>query len=305
VQRGWERTLENGMEIGWIGTGVMGASMAGHLLGAGHRLRVFTRTPSKAAGLLERGALWADSPAAAAEGADLAISIVGMPEDVEEVHLGARGTLAATSAPKVVVDMTTSSPALAVRIAEAAADRGVGAVDAPVSGGDVGAREARLSIMVGGADAAVAAARPAFECMGRTVVHQGPPGSGQHTKMVNQIAIASTMVGMCEGLRYAEDAGLDPKQVLESISGGAAGSWTLTNLAPRVLRSDLEPGFRIDHFLKDLRIALSEAERMNLDLPGVRLARELYEHAVAAGLAEKGTHALVDVVATRNGRPRA
>jgi len=292
------------MEIAWIGTGVMGASMAGHLLAAGHRLRIFTRTRSKADGLIARGAVWTDSPAEAADGVDLAISIVGLPEDVEEVHLGGRGTLVASTPPKVVVDMTTSSPALAVRIAEEAVKRGIGAVDAPVSGGDVGARDATLSIMVGGEEAAVAAAMPAFRQMGRTIVHQGPAGSGQHTKMVNQIAIASTMVGMCEGLRYAEDAGLDPGQVLESISGGAAGSWTLQNLAPRVLRSDLEPGFRIDHFLKDLRIALSEAERMNLDLPGVRLARELYEHAVAAGLAEKGTHALVDVVAARNGRPR-
>lgn len=296
-------TLEIGaLEIGWIGTGVMGRSMAGHLLAAGHRLRIFTRTRARAEELLDAGAAWADSPAEAGEGADLAISIVGMPEDVEEVHLGGRGTLAAGTPPKVVVDMTTSSPELAVRIAADAAARGVGAVDAPVSGGDVGAREATLSIMVGGEAPAVAAAMPAFERMGRTVVHQGAAGSGQHTKMVNQIAIASTMVGMCEGLRYAEDAGLDPQRVLQSISGGAAGSWTLQNLAPRVLRSDLEPGFRIDHFLKDLRIALAEAERMNLRLPGVRLARELYEHAVAAGLAEKGTHALVEVVASQNRR---
>ncbi len=284
------------LEIAWIGTGVMGRSMAGHLLEAGHRLRVHSRTAAKAQSLVERGARWCESPAEAAAGADLAISIVGMPEDVEAVHLGGTGTLAAESPPRVVVDMTTSSPALARRIHEAAAARGSGAVDAPVSGGDIGARNATLSIMVGGEPDAVAAAMPAFERLGKTIVHQGPAGSGQHTKMVNQILIAGIMLSMCEGLRYAERSGLDPARVLESVSGGAAGSWTIQNLAPRILRGDLEPGFRIDHFLKDLRIALGEAERMGLELPATQLARRFYEQAVEAGLAGKGTHALIEVV---------
>ena len=289
-------TSNSPLEVAWIGTGVMGRSMAGHLLDAGHRLRVHSRTREKAQPLVERGAEWCDTPAAAAEGADLAISIVGMPSDVEAVHLGSGGTLAASTPPKVVIDMTTSSPALARRIASEAAQRGVGAVDAPVSGGDVGARNATLSIMVGGEAAAVAAAMPAFERLGKTIVHQGPAGAGQHVKMVNQILIAGTMLGMCEGLRYAEANGLDPEKVLASVGGGAAGSWSIQNLAPRILKGDFEPGFRIDHFLKDLSIALEEAEGQDLDLPGLSLAQRLYRLAVERGLAERGTHALVQVV---------
>lgn len=284
------------LEIAWIGAGVMGRSMAGHLLDAGHRIRVHSRTRRKAERLLERGAVWCESPAEAAEAADLAISIVGMPGDVEVVHLGAGGTLAATAPPKVVVDMTTSSPALARTIAERAAERGIGAVDAPVSGGDVGARNATLSIMAGGDSSAVAAAMPAFERMGRTIVHQGPAGAGQHVKMVNQILIAGTMLGMCEGLRYAQASGLDPEKVLASVGGGAAGSWSIQNLAPRILKGDFEPGFRIDHFLKDLSIALEEARTQGLDLPGLDLAQRLYRLAVDRGLADRGTQALVQVV---------
>ena len=284
------------LQIAWIGTGVMGRSMAGHLLDAGHRLRVHSRTKSKAEALLARGAAWCATPADAADGADLAISIVCMPADVEAVHLGSAGTLAAASPAKVVVDMTTSSPALARTIAARAAERGVGAVDAPVSGGDVGARNATLSIMVGGDAASVAAAMPAFERMGKTIVHQGPAGAGQHVKMVNQIMIAGTMLGMCEGLRYAEANGLDAEKVLASVGVGAAGSWSIQNLAPRILKCDFEPGFRIDHFLKDLSIALAEARTQGLDLPGLGLAERLYRMAVDRGLAERGTHALVQVV---------
>jgi len=280
------------LEIAWIGTGVMGASMASHLLAAGHRLRVSTRTRSRAQALLDRGARWCSTPADAAEGADLAISIVGLPEDVEAVHLGPRGTLAAQRPPRRIIDMTTSSPALAVRLAEVARARGVGSLDAPVSGGDVGARQATLSIMVGGERIDFDAVKSVLARMGRTIVLQGPAGRGQHAKMVNQILIAGTMMGLCEGLRYAERAGLDAATVLESVSVGAAGSWSLQNLAPRILRGDFAPGFRIDHFLKDLRIALEEANRLGLDLPALALARRLYEVALAQGLGDRGTHGL-------------
>jgi 3-hydroxyisobutyrate dehydrogenase len=263
--------------IGWIGTGVMGASMAGRLLEAGHSLTLNTRTRAKAQPLLDRGARWADTPAACAEGADVAFSMVGFPEDVEAVHLGAQGTLAAPKRPPFVVDMSTSRPSLARRIAEAAAAVGVASVDAPVSGGDVGARQATLSIMVGGDQAAVEAVRPLLEIMGRNVVHQGGPGAGQHTKMVNQVLIATNMIGVCEGLLYASGAGLDPLTVIESVGSGAAGSWSINNLAPRMIRRDFEPGFYVEHFIKDLGIALDESARMGLAMPGLALARQLYE----------------------------
>jgi 3-hydroxyisobutyrate dehydrogenase len=282
--------------IAFIGMGVMGRSMAGHLLDAGHRLRVHSRTRGKAEPLLARGAAWADSPAEAADGADLAISIVGLPEDVEQVHLGEDGTLAAASPPRRIIDMTTSRPSLAVRLAEAAASRRVACIDAPVSGGDVGARHATLSIMGGGELADFEAVRPLLGHLGRTIVHHGPAGRGQHAKMVNQILIAGTMIGLCEGLRYAERSGLDPRQVLESVATGAAGSWSIQNLAPRILQGDFAPGFRIDHFLKDLRIATEEAKEMGLDLPGLTLAESLYARAASLGLADRGTHALMSVL---------
>jgi 3-hydroxyisobutyrate dehydrogenase len=227
--------------IGWIGTGVMGASMAGHLMEAGHSLTVNSRTKSKAQPLLDRGAVWADTPAACAEGADVAISMVGFPEDVEAVHLDpVSGTLAATERPPLIVDMSTSRPSLSRRIAEAAAAVGVASVDAPVSGGDVGARQGTLSIMVGGDPAAVEAVRPLLEIMGANVVHQGGPGAGQHTKMVNQILIATNMIGVCEGLLYASGAGLDPLTVIESVGSGAAGSWSINNLGPRMIRREVK-----------------------------------------------------------------
>jgi len=278
--------------LAFIGTGVMGASMAGHLLFAGHAVRVHTRTPARAAALLERGAVWAPTAREAADGVDLAISIVGMPEDVEAVHLGPGGTLEAPTPPRAIVDMTTSRPSLAIRLAETARRRGVGAIDAPVSGGDIGARNAALSIMIGGDDADVALATPILECLGKTIVHHGGPGAGQHAKMVNQILIAAGMLGLCEGLRYAESAGLDSQKVIESVSVGAAGSWAVSNLGPRILRGDFEPGFMIDHFLKDLRIALDEAKRMNLDLQATTLAERLYSLAESQGLGRRGTQAL-------------
>lgn len=279
--------------IAFIGTGVMGASMAGHLMDAGYELTIHTRTKARADGLLQRGAAWADSPARAADGADIAISIVGFPEDVEQTHLGEAGTLAASPLPGGIVDMTTSRPSLAIRIAEAAAAKGVGSVDAPVSGGDVGARNATLSIMVGGEEANVERVRPVLEVMGRQIVHQGGPGAGQHTKMVNQILIATNMIGVCEGLTYASRAGLDPERVIESVGSGAAGSWSISNLGPRMIKRDFDPGFYVEHFIKDLQIALDESARMNLSMPGLAMARQLYEAVRAQGHGRAGTQALL------------
>ena len=283
----------NPLQVAWIGTGVMGQSMARHVMDAGHRLRVHTRTRERAQPLLDAGAEWAASPQEAAEGTDVACSIVGYPEDVEAVMLGPDGVLAAERAPALVIDLTTSRPDLAVRIARAADARGAMAVDAPVSGGDLGARNGTLSIMCGGTATAVAAARPVLSAFGKTIVHQGPAGSGQHTKMVNQILIAGTMLGMAEALGYARRAGLDPERVLESVGGGAAASWSLANLAPRVLRGDFEPGFFCEHFLKDLRIALDGAQLMGLQLPCTAAAERTYASLCEAGFARRGTQAVV------------
>ena len=279
--------------LAWIGTGVMGSSMCGHLLDAGYAVTVFNRTRERAAPLLDRGASWAETPAAAAARAEVVFTMVGFPADVREVVLGPDGTLAAAPASSVLVDMTTSDPSLAVEIAAAASTRGVASLDAPVSGGDVGARNATLSIMVGGDAEALAQVRPLLEILGGTIVHQGGPGAGQHTKMVNQILIASGMIGVCEALLYGYRARLDLETVLESVSGGAAGSWSLTNYAPRMLKGDFEPGFFVEHFLKDMEIALDEARRMNLALPGLALAHELYLALRAQGGGRRGTHALL------------
>ncbi len=284
--------------IGWIGTGVMGKSMCGHLIAAGYSAVVFNRSPEKAAALVQMGAVLAESPAAVAAASDVVFSIVGYPSDVREVILGARGALQGAKPGTVVVDMTTSEPALAVEIAERARAQGVHAVDAPVSGGDVGAREARLSIMVGGEKEVVQALWPLFEKMGKTIVHQGPPGAGQHAKMTNQVLIASNMIGVCEALLYATKAGLDLETVLQSVSSGAAGSWSLSNLAPRMIAGNFEPGFFVEHFLKDMGIALAEARRMKLALPGLALAEQLYRAVEAQGLARKGTHALLLALAS-------
>ena len=279
--------------IGWIGTGVMGVSMARHLMTAGHPLVIHTRTRERAKPLLAAGAQWADSPLAVAEQAAIVCSMVGYPEDVEATHLGPQGTLSAAKAPALLIDFTTSSPALAQRIAERSAALGTHAIDAPVSGGDVGARNATLSIMCGGTEAAFQAARPVLDLLGKTVVLQGPAGSGQHTKMVNQLLIAGTMLGMAEALSYAKKAGLDPETVLQSVGGGAAASWSLTNLAPRILKSDFAPGFFIEHFLKDLRIALDEARALGLDLPCATAAERTYRALAEAGYARAGTQAIV------------
>ncbi|MEH7097612.1 NAD(P)-dependent oxidoreductase [Neobacillus vireti] len=278
--------------IGFIGTGVMGKSMAGQLLKAGYPLVVYSRTKGKAAELLENGAEWAETPKAVAEKANVVFTIVGYPSDVEDIYLGENGLIPNGKAGSYYIDMTTSSPSLAKTIFEAAKTKGIQAIDAPVSGGDVGAREATLSIMVGGEEGAFKAVKPLFELIGNNIVYQGKAGAGQHTKMSNQIAIASNMIGVCEAIIYAEKAGLDPENVLKSISTGAAGSWSLSNLAPRMLKGNFEPGFYIKHFIKDMKIALAEAERMDMQVPGLSLARSLYEQLAEKGEENSGTQAL-------------
>src|ERR1700722_12229510 len=291
-------------KVGWIGTGVMGSSMAGHLLKAGFPLTTYSRTKSKAEPLLAQGAKWADSPRAVAAAADVIFAIVGFPSAVREVFLGSEGALAGSKPGNVLVDMTTSEPALAVEIAQAAKAKGVFSVDAPVSGGDVGAKNATLSIMVGGDEEVVEALSPCFNAMGKTIVYQGGAGAGQHTKMVNQILIATNMIGVCEALLYGYKAGLDLETVLKSVSVGAAGSWSLTNLAPRIFARNFEPGFFVEHFIKDMGIALQEAEKMNLCLPGLALAKQLYESVRAIGFGRKGTHALMLALESMSGIKR-
>ena len=287
--------------LGWIGTGVMGVPMCGHLLQAGFSATIFSRTREKAQPLLEAGAAWADSPRAVAETSDIVFTMVGFPADVRAVILGQNGVLAGARPGMAIVDMTTSEPSLATEIAAAAASQDVISLDAPVSGGDIGAREARLSIMIGGDAATAAALEPCWKAMGQTFIHQGGPGAGQHTKLVNQTLIAGNMIGVCEGLLYAQRAGLDLHRVLESISRGAAGSWSLSNLAPRIIAGNFEPGFFVEHFLKDLRIALTESRRLGLSLPGLALAEQLYEHVAAQGHARSGTHALQLALAAMSG----
>jgi 3-hydroxyisobutyrate dehydrogenase len=279
--------------VGWIGTGVMGRSMCGHVMARGYRTTIYNRSRDKAKALLDQGAAWADSPRALAEASDVVFAIVGFPGDVREVFLGPSGALAGSRAGGILVDMTTSEPSLAREIHGEAKKKSVAALDAPVSGGDVGAKNATLSIMVGGDGDAFEAVRPLFECMGKTIVHQGPPGAGQHTKMVNQILIAGTMIGVCEALLYGHKAGLDMNTVLKSVGTGAAGSKALEILAPRMLKGDFEPGFFVEHFIKDMGIALAEAERMNLALPGLALVKQLYEAVRAQGYGRKGTQALL------------
>ncbi len=287
--------------IGWIGTGVMGRWMCQHAMNAGFAATVFNRSKEKAQPLLDAGAQFAGSPKEVAAKSDLVFAIVGFPADVREVFLGPDGVLAGARPGLIAIDMTTSEPSLAREIAAAAETKGVGALDAPVSGGDMGAREARLSIMVGGSAEAFAAVQPVFAAMGKTILHQGPPGAGQHTKMANQILIASNMIAICEALLYGRKAGLDMDKVLQSVSVGAAGSAALNVLAPRMLKRDFEPGFYVEHFIKDMGIALAEAERMNLALPGLALAKQLYTAVKAQGYGRKGTQALLMALEAMNG----
>ncbi|MGG0790035.1 NAD(P)-dependent oxidoreductase [Peribacillus simplex] len=284
--------IQSNKVIGFIGLGVMGKSMAANLLKAGFEVFVYTRTKDKASELLLQGAKWASAPKEIAQKANVIISMVGFPSDVEEIYLGKNGLIENGKQGTHLIDMTTSTPSLAVKIAEEAKKRGMESLDAPVSGGDIGAREAKLTIMVGGSSEAFEAVLPIFDIIGSNVVHQGPAGSGQHTKMCNQIAIASNMIGVTEAISYAQKAGLDPERVLRSISSGSAGSWSLSNLVPRMVEGDFEPGFYIKHFIKDMKIALDEAERMGMDAPGLSLSKSLYEGLAEAGEENSGTQAL-------------
>jgi 3-hydroxyisobutyrate dehydrogenase len=279
--------------VGWIGTGVMGASMCGHLLDAGYAVTVTTRTPAKADKLVARGAVWADSPAAVASVSDIVFTMLGYPSEVETVVLGSGGVLGALAPGSIVVDMTTSRPALAAEIASRASEEDIQALDAPVSGGDVGARNGTLSIMVGGDASTFDAVRPCLDAMGTTIVHQGGAGAGQRAKLVNQILVAGNLVAVCEALVYASRAGLDIPTVLESVSSGAAGSWALSNLAPRIVAGDFAPGFFVDHFVKDLTIVLEETARLGVTLPGITLAHELAGALQAQGHGRDGTQALI------------
>lgn len=279
--------------VGWIGTGVMGLHMCKHVLKHAGEVIVHNRTKSKAKPLIDAGARWADTPADVAQAVDVVFTIVGFPQDVREVYLEDSGILSGAQEGLIAVDMTTTEPSLAREIHEKASAQQVATVDAPVSGGDVGAKEGRLSIMVGGDKKAVEEVMPFFKVVGRNIVHQGPAGAGQDTKMCNQIVIAGTMVGMCEALLYGHRAGLDLETVLSSISGGAAGCWSLENLAPRICKRDFDPGFFVEHFIKDMEIALTEARRMNLSLPGLALVHQLYVAVRAQGHGKLGTHALM------------
>jgi 3-hydroxyisobutyrate dehydrogenase len=287
--------------IGWIGTGVMGSAMCAHLLDAGYAVTVSTRTRSKAQSLLEAGATWAGTSGDVARSSDVVFTMLGFPADVRDVILAADGVLESANEGAVIVDMSTSEPALAVEISEKAALRAVHSLDAPVSGGDVGAKNATLSIMVGGPLEVVDALEPCFRVLGTTIVRQGGPGAGQHTKMMNQVLIATNMVGVCEALLYAYRANLDLASVLASVSGGAAGSWSLSNLAPRAIAGNMAPGFFVDHFVKDMGIALSEAGRMKLSLPGLALAHQLYVALQAQGGGRDGTQSLIRALASLSG----
>ncbi|MBC2020271.1 NAD(P)-dependent oxidoreductase [Listeria booriae] len=280
-------------KIGFIGVGVMGASMVRNLMAAGVEVHIYTRTKSKAESVIQEGAIWHETPQDLAPLVDVLITMVGYPTDVEELYLAEDGLLTTLRSGAIAIDMTTSSPNLAKQITEEGKALNIAVLDAPVSGGDIGAKNGTLTIMVGGEKEAFEAAEPVLNAMGQSVILQGTAGAGQHTKMVNQIAIASNMIGVTEALCYAKKAGLDPEKVLASISGGAAGSWSLSNLIPRVLQDDFAPGFFIKHFIKDMRIALDEAKQMNLELPGLALAEQMYQQLADAGFAEDGTQALI------------
>ncbi|PFA62153.1 oxidoreductase [Bacillus sp. AFS015802] len=282
--------------IGFIGTGVMGKSMAGHILKAGFPMVVYNRTKEKASELIHSGAKWADTPKEVAEASDIVITILGYPSDVEQIYLGEQGILQHLKQGSIAIDMTTSSPALAEAIFKAGREKGISTLDAPVSGGDIGAREARLSIMAGGEEETFERAKPVLELLGSNVVYQGKAGAGQHTKMCNQITIASNMMGVSEALLYAKNSGLNPENVLKSITSGAAGSWSLSNLVPRMMEEDYAPGFYVKHFIKDLKIALDSAEKMELRTPGLELALSLYEELAAQGEENSGTQALIKLL---------
>ena len=288
--------------IGWIGVGVMGGSMCSHLLEAGYQVTVTSRTRSKAEPLMQKGAQWQDTATKVAAASDVVFSMTGFPHETREALLGELGALSGLGPGTVLVDMATGPPSLAVEVAAAAAKKQVAAVDAPVSGGDIGARQGTLSIMAGGDAEVVESLQPLWSLLGNTVGHQGGPGSGQHTKMVNQILIAANMVGVCEALVYAEAAGLNLETVMESVASGAAGSWSLSNLGRRMMDGDDAPGFLVEHFVKDLGIAVGEAEAMHLKLPGLALSKQLYQALKDQGHGRSGTQSLIHAVAKLSGR---
>ncbi len=286
--------------LGWVGTGVMGRSMCGHLLKGGFQVTVFNRTRKKTEALVEAGARWADSPIAVAKQSDIVFTMVGYPEDVRATILSEQGVLKGLSNGGVLVDMTSSQPSLAIEMAEAASRFGLKAMDAPVSGGDIGAREARLSIMVGGDEGTFQDLMPLWTLMGKTIQYHGTAGAGQHCKLTNQILVGGIMISMCEAILYAHRSGLNLENVLTSVSSGAAGSWSLSNLGPRILRGDFKPGFYVEHFVKDLGIAIEECKRMNLTLPGLEICEQLYRAVQAEGDGRLGTQSLLLSIARRN-----
>lgn len=281
------------MRIGFIGTGVMGKSIVKHFFSAGHEVAVYNRTKSKTDELIELGAAWQATPAEVTSVSEIVFSMVGYPSDVEEIYYGSNSIFSVEVTGKLLVDLTTSTPTLAERIYQTAKEKGADALDAPVSGGDLGAQNGTLTIMVGGDQTAYKRIIPLFEIMGKSFSLQGAAGAGQHTKMANQIMIAGTMTGMTEMLVYAKAANLDVSKVLETLGGGAAQNWSMTNYAPRILKSDYSPGFFVKHFIKDLKIALDEAKKMQLDLPATKLATELYERLADQGFENDGTQALI------------
>ena len=289
------------MKIGWIGTGVMGSSMAGHLQGANHELFVYNRTREKSDNLIKRGAHWCDSPAEIAENSEIVFTMVGLPSDVTEVYMGDKGIFSGESNCEIVVDMTTSKPSLAQTIAEESAKKGIHSLDAPVSGGDVGAKEGTLAIMVGGEKETFEKVLPLFQLMGKTIAYMGGPGTGQHTKMCNQILVAGNMIGVVESLLYAHKLGLDQQSVIDIIGKGAASSWLINNVGPRIVNGNYDPGFYVEHFIKDMGIALEEAAAVSLSLPGLALVQQLYIAVKAQGHGRSGTQALFLALKTLNG----
>lgn len=285
--------MSHNKKIAFIGTGVMGTSIVKHLLNADYEVTVYTRTKEKAQVLINLGAKWSETPAQASEDKDIIFTMVGFPQDVEEVYCGEYGIFKTAKEGSIVVDLTTSEPTLAKKLYSIAKDKGISSLDAPVSGGDIGAQNGTLSIMVGGDQIAFEQLVPVFETFGANIVYQGEAGNGQHTKMCNQLLIASNMIGVCESIAYAMKAGLDLEKVMKSISTGAAGSWSLSNLGPKMIGGNLEPGFYIKHFIKDMKIAIDEAERMKLDLPGVKLSKEIYNTLLERGYGDNGTQALI------------
>ena len=278
--------------IGWIGTGIMGRPMCGHVLSGGYRTSIYNRTKSKAEELINKGAVWCTSPEEVVKNSDIIFTILGFPEDVREVYFGKEGIFTSLKSGTVLVDMTTTEPSLSIEIYNKAKDKGVYAIDAPVSGGDVGAINAKLSIMVGGDEEIVDSVMPLLSLMGHQIVYEGGPGTGQHTKVCNQITVGGVMTGICEALLYSYKAGLDPDTMIKTVCAGAASTWLMENLGPRIIDNDFKPGFFVEHFIKDLGIAIAECKRMNLDLPGLNLSMELYEKTRDLGYGKLGTQAL-------------